>query len=76
MNEYLESIRKRDPAAKSILGIILTYPGVKAVFMHKITRFFYLAGFELIARIISQVTRFFTGVEIHPITLPSIMQLL
>ena len=34
MNEYLESIRKRDPAAKSILGIILTYPGVKAVFMH------------------------------------------
>ena len=66
MNEYLESIRKRDPAAKSILGIILTYPGVKAVFMHKISRFFHLAGFELLARIISQVTRFFTGVEIHP----------
>jgi len=66
MNEFLESIRKRDPAAKSILGIILTYPGVKAVFMHKISRFFHLAGFELLARIISQVTRFFTGVEIHP----------
>ena len=66
MNEYLESIRKRDPAAKSILGIILTYPGVKAVFMHKISRFFHLAGFELLARIISQFTRFFTGVEIHP----------
>ena len=46
MNEFLESIRKRDPAAKSILGIILTYPGVKAVFMHKISRFFHLAGFE------------------------------
>ena len=66
MNEFLESIRKRDPAAKSILGIMLTYPGVKAVIMHKISRFFHLAGFELLARIISQVTRFFTGVEIHP----------
>ena len=66
MNEFLESIRKRDPAAKSILGIILTYPGVKAVCLHKISHFFYLAGFELLARIISQVTRFFTGVEIHP----------
>ena len=66
MNDFLESIRKRDPAAKSILGIILTYPGVKAVFMHKISHFFHLAGFELLARIISQVTRFFTGVEIHP----------
>ncbi len=66
MNDYLESIKKRDPAAKSILSIILTYPGVKAVFFHQISNFFYKAGFELLARIISQVTRFFTGVEIHP----------
>ena len=36
MNEYLESVKKRDPAAKSILSIILTYPGVKAVYMHNI----------------------------------------
>jgi len=66
MNEFLESIKKRDPAAKSLIGIILTYPGVKAVFFHKISHFFHLAGFELIGRIISQTTRFFTGVEIHP----------
>ena len=66
MNEFLESIKKRDPAAKSIIGIILTYPGVKAVLLHKVSRFFHLAGFELIGRIISQITRFFTGVEIHP----------
>ena len=66
MNEYLESVKKRDPAAKSILSIILTYPGVKAVFMHKISNFFHIAGFYLIARIISQTTRFFTGIEIHP----------
>ena len=66
MNDYLNSIKKRDPAAKSILSIILTYPGVKAVFFHKISNFFYKAGFDLIARIISQTIRFFTGIEIHP----------
>ena len=66
MIEYLESIKKRDPAAKSILSIILTYPGVKAVFYHQISNFFYKAGFDLIARIISQTVRFFTGIEIHP----------
>ena len=66
MKNYLESIKARDPAAKSILSIILTYPGVKAVFFHKISNFFYIAGFDLIARIISQSIRFFTGIEIHP----------
>jgi len=66
MNNFLESIKSRDPAAKSIISIILTYPGVKAVFFHKISNFFYIAGFDLIARIISQTSRFFTGIEIHP----------
>ena len=66
MNEFLESVKKRDPAAKSILSIILTYPGVKAVFMHKISNFFAIAKFDLVARIISQLSRFFTGIEIHP----------
>ena len=66
MNDFLDSIKKRDPAAKTILSIILTYPGVKAVFFHLISNFFYNAGFDLIARIISQTVRFFTGIEIHP----------
>jgi serine O-acetyltransferase len=66
MKSFLESVKSRDPAAKSLLSIILTYPGVKAVFFHKIANFFYLAGFDLVARIISQTVRFFTGVEIHP----------
>ena len=66
MNNYLESIKARDPAAKSILSIILTYPGVKAVFLHRVANFFHIAGFHLIARIISQTSRFFTGIEIHP----------
>ena len=66
MNEFLESIIKRDPAAKSKLSIILTYPGAKAVFFHKIANFLAIAKFNLIARIISQFSRFLTGIEIQP----------
>tara|TARA_B100001027_G_scaffold212841_1_gene182674 strand:+ start:425 stop:1009 length:585 start_codon:yes stop_codon:yes gene_type:complete len=66
MNEFLESIIKRDPAAKSKTSVMLTYPGVKAVFFHKIANFFAIAKFDLIARIISQFSRFLTGIEIHP----------
>ena len=66
MNEYLQSIIDRDPAAKSKLSLILTYPGVKAVFFHRIANFFYLAKFDLVARFISQFSRFLTGIEIHP----------
>ena len=66
MNEYLQSIINRDPAAKSILSIVLTYPGVKAIFFHRIAHFFCIAKFDLIARVISQFARFLTGIEIHP----------
>jgi len=66
MKNYLESIINRDPAAKSKLSVILTYPGVKAVFFHKIANFFSVARFDLIARMISQFSRFLTGIEIHP----------
>ena len=66
MNDYLESIIKRDPAAKSKLSLVLTYPGVKAVFFHKIANFFSIAKFDLVARMISQFSRFLTGIEIHP----------
>ena len=66
INEYLDSIRKRDPAAKSTLGILLTYPCVKALFFHRIGNFFWKAKFYLLARVISQLSRFFTGIEIHP----------
>jgi serine O-acetyltransferase len=66
MNEYLQSIIDRDPAAKSKLSIILTYPGVKAVFFHRIANFLCLAKFDLIDRVISEFSRFLTGIEIHP----------
>jgi serine O-acetyltransferase len=66
MNDYLQSIIDRDPAAKSKLSIVLSYPGVKAIFFHRIAHFFCVAKFDLIARIISQFSRFLTGIEIHP----------
>ena len=66
MNDFLQSIIDRDPAAKSKLSLILTYPGVKAVFFHRMANFFHLAKFHLVARIISQLSRFLTGIEIHP----------
>lgn len=66
MGNFLQSIIDRDPAAKSKLSLILSYPGVKAVFFHRIANFFSVAKFDLIARIISQFSRFLTGIEIHP----------
>ena len=66
MNNFLQSIIDRDPAAKSKIILVLTYPGVKAVFFHRIANFFNVAKFDLLARIISQFSRFLTGIEIHP----------
>ena len=66
MDNFLQSIIDRDPAAKSKLSLVLTYPGVKAVFFHRIANFFSTEKFDLIARIISQLSRFLTGIEIHP----------
>ena len=66
MNDYLNSIIKRDPAARDKLSIILTYPGVKAVFFHHLAHKIWNYKFFLIARIISQFSRFLTQIEIHP----------
>ena len=66
MSDFLQSIIDRDPAAKSKVSLILTYPGVKAIFFHKIANFFAIAKFDLVARIISQFSRVLTGIEIHP----------
>ena len=66
MSNFLQSIIDRDPAAKSKVSLVLTYPGVKAIFFHKIANFFAIAKFDLVARVISQFSRFLTGIEIHP----------
>ena len=62
----IESIKARDPAAHSSLEIILTYSGVHAVIMHRVAHWFYKNDHTTIARIISQFSRFVTGIEIHP----------
>jgi len=66
MNEFLESIIRRDPAAKSKISVLLTYPGVKAVFFHRLANKLWKMKMYLFARIISQSSRFFSGIEIHP----------
>ena len=66
MNDYLNSIIKRDPAARDKISIILTYPGVKAIFFHHLAHKIWNFKFLLLARIISQFSRFLTGIEIHP----------
>ena len=66
MSEYLDSIIKRDPAARSKLSVILTYPGVKSVFFHRISNQLWKLNLYTLARIVSQFSRFLTGIEIHP----------
>lgn len=56
----------RDPAARNKLEVILTYPGIRAIIWHRVSHFFYRHKLYLFARIISQCTRFWTGIEIHP----------
>lgn len=63
--EEIQSIKDRDPAATSTLEI-LTYSGLHAVAMYRVAHWFYLKDFKVIARVISQTARFFTGIEIHP----------
>ena len=66
MNNFFESIIKRDPAARNKINIILAYPGVKAVFFHFVAHKLWKLKIYLIARMISQFSRFLTGIEIHP----------
>ncbi len=62
----MTNILQRDPAARNYFEIILLYPGLHAVVAHRYAHFFYRKKFYLTARIISQLSRFFTGIEIHP----------
>lgn len=61
-----KNILKKDPAARNILEVILLYPGFHALVSHRICHFLYKIGFRFIPRLISQVTRHITGIEIHP----------
>lgn len=66
LREDINFAKQVDPAARSKFEIWLTYSGVHALSRHRIANFFYRAHLKLLARIISQVAKFFTGIEIHP----------
>lgn len=65
-NEYMESVKRRDPAAVSNAQIMLLYSGVHAVAAHRIAHALYGKGHVFAARAISQIARYYTGIEIHP----------
>ncbi|MBK5253574.1 MAG: serine O-acetyltransferase [Peptostreptococcaceae bacterium] len=62
----LKAAMDRDPAARNTLEVLLCYPGVWALIFHKLTHFLYSHKIKFIARLISQLARFLTGIEIHP----------
>ena len=66
LNETLGAYQARDPAARSKLEIFLLYPGVHAIINHRIAHFFYRHHMFFLARLVSQLSRHFTGIEIHP----------
>jgi serine O-acetyltransferase len=66
IREDIQSVLDRDPAATSRLMVVLCYPGLHAVWAHRIQHWLWCHHFRLLSRIASQVTRFWTGIEIHP----------
>jgi serine O-acetyltransferase len=64
--DQVDSIIVRDPAARNRLEVITCYPGLHAVWLHRISHFFWNLGLKWIARVLSMLARFITGIEIHP----------
>jgi len=65
-SEEIRTIRERDPAARSDLEVLLTYPGLHALLFHRVSSRLHGRGLPLLARIVSHICRFVTGIEIHP----------
>ncbi|MBM7694336.1 serine O-acetyltransferase [Peribacillus deserti] len=66
LKEDIEVVFDQDPAARSYVEVILTYSGLHAIWAHRAAHAFYKRKWFFIARAISQISRFFTGIEIHP----------
>jgi serine O-acetyltransferase len=66
IREQFDTIFREDPAAKSRIEIVLCYPGFHAVLLHRAAHRLYKGGVPLLPRVISQLSRFLTGIEIHP----------
>ena len=64
--EDAKNIKEKDPACRNVLEAIILYPGFHAIFFHRIAHFFYTKRLYFIARLISQIARHLTGIEIHP----------
>lgn len=66
IREDIQVIFDRDPAAKNMLEVVLCYPGLHAVWSHRLSHSLYQHDFKVLARLVSHIARFFTGIEIHP----------
>ena len=66
MKEDIQCIFEQDPAARSVFEVVLTYSGLHALWSHRIAHALYTRNLLFLARVVSQVSRFFTGIEIHP----------
>ena len=64
--EDAKNILEKDPACRNIFEVIILYPGFHILIFHRIAHFFYYHRFLFLARLVSQIGRFFTGIEIHP----------
>ena len=66
IRDDIRSVFERDPAARSTLEVLLTYPGLLAVWAHRVTHHLWRWRLKLLARVLAQLTRWLTGIEIHP----------
>ena len=66
LKDDVDVVFEQDPAARSYLEVVLTYSGLHAIWAHRLAHFFFKNKLFFIARVISQISRFFTGIEIHP----------
>jgi serine O-acetyltransferase len=62
----IQSVFERDPAARSVLEVLLCYPGLYAIWGHRVAHWLWMHHLKLLGRCVSQITRWFTGIEIHP----------
>jgi serine O-acetyltransferase len=66
IKEDIKVVFERDPAARSVFEVITSYPGIHAIWLHRIAHFLWVKGEKTLARVISHINRFLTGIEIHP----------
>jgi len=66
IRDDIKAVKERDPAAKNTVEVLLCYPGLHALFFHRLAHFFFRRGLVLLPRMLSHLSRFLTGIEIHP----------